>query len=75
MQVTFFQQGTIPCVSKDGRFIMETPYRVGDFSLWNFFFQMILQSQSSNLMHTFKLQYCESILQAYTDTLLLLMKV
>lgn len=28
MQVTFFQQGTIPCVSKDGRFIMETPYRV-----------------------------------------------
>ncbi|KAJ4841845.1 UDP-N-acetylglucosamine diphosphorylase 1 [Turnera subulata] len=23
-QVTFFQQGTIPCVSKDGRFIMET---------------------------------------------------
>ncbi|KAH1250482.1 UDP-N-acetylglucosamine diphosphorylase 1 [Glycine soja] len=22
------QQGTIPCVSKDGRFIMETPYRV-----------------------------------------------
>lgn len=27
-QVTFFQQGTIPCVSKDGRFIMETPYKV-----------------------------------------------
>lgn len=27
-QVTFFQQGTIPCISKDGRFIMETPYRV-----------------------------------------------
>ena len=27
-QVTFFQQGTIPCVSKDGRFIMETPWRV-----------------------------------------------
>lgn len=27
-QVTFFPQGTIPCVSKDGRFIMETPYRV-----------------------------------------------
>ncbi|KAK4487991.1 hypothetical protein RD792_003730, partial [Penstemon davidsonii] len=27
-QVTFFQQGTIPCVSKDGRLIMETPYRV-----------------------------------------------
>ncbi|KAA8544737.1 hypothetical protein F0562_019559 [Nyssa sinensis] len=27
-QVTFFQQGTIPCVSKDGRFIMETPHRV-----------------------------------------------
>ncbi|KAL0398101.1 UNVERIFIED_CONTAM: UDP-N-acetylglucosamine diphosphorylase 1 [Sesamum radiatum] len=26
-QVTFFQQGTIPCVSRDGRFIMETPYR------------------------------------------------
>uniref|UniRef100_A0ACD5UVR5 Uncharacterized protein n=1 Tax=Avena sativa TaxID=4498 RepID=A0ACD5UVR5_AVESA len=27
-QVTFFQQGTLPCVSDDGRFIMETPYRV-----------------------------------------------
>ncbi|KAF1876294.1 hypothetical protein Lal_00029641 [Lupinus albus] len=27
-QVTFFQQGTIPCVSKDGRYIMETPYTV-----------------------------------------------
>lgn len=27
-QVAFFQQGTIPCVSKDGRFIMETSYRV-----------------------------------------------
>nr|XP_027087227.1 UDP-N-acetylglucosamine diphosphorylase 1-like isoform X2 [Coffea arabica] len=27
-QVTFFQQGTIPCVSREGRFIMETPYRV-----------------------------------------------
>ncbi|XP_021901632.1 UDP-N-acetylglucosamine diphosphorylase 1 [Carica papaya] len=27
-QVTFFQQGTIPCISKDGRFIMETPFRV-----------------------------------------------
>ncbi|GMY35029.1 UDP-N-acetylglucosamine diphosphorylase 1-like [Fagus crenata] len=27
-QVTFFQQGTIPCVSKDSRLIMETPYRV-----------------------------------------------
>ncbi|KAH7569679.1 hypothetical protein ACOSP7_013296 [Xanthoceras sorbifolium] len=27
-QVTFFQQGTIPCVSKDGRVIMETPYKV-----------------------------------------------
>lgn len=27
-QVTFFQQGTIPCVSKDGRFVMETPYQV-----------------------------------------------
>lgn len=27
-QVTFFQQGTIPCISKDGRFIMETPYKV-----------------------------------------------
>lgn len=29
MQVSFFQQGTLPCISKDGRFIMETPYRVG----------------------------------------------
>ncbi|CBI27203.3 hypothetical protein VitviT2T_000117 [Vitis vinifera] len=27
-QITFFQQGTIPCISKDGRFIMETPYKV-----------------------------------------------
>ncbi|KAF3950953.1 hypothetical protein CMV_023352 [Castanea mollissima] len=27
-QVTFFQQGTIPCVSKDGRLIMETSYKV-----------------------------------------------
>lgn len=27
-QVTFFQQGTIPCISKDGRFIMETPFKV-----------------------------------------------
>ncbi|EXC23126.1 putative UDP-N-acetylglucosamine pyrophosphorylase [Morus notabilis] len=27
-QVTFFQQGTIPCVSKDGRFIMESPFGV-----------------------------------------------
>ncbi|OIW18939.1 hypothetical protein TanjilG_25382 [Lupinus angustifolius] len=27
-QVIFFQQGTIPCVSKNGRYIMETPCRV-----------------------------------------------
>ncbi|KAL9274636.1 UDP-N-acetylglucosamine diphosphorylase 2-like protein [Drosera capensis] len=27
-QVIFFQQGTIPCISKDRKFIMETPYRV-----------------------------------------------
>ncbi|XP_074562307.1 UDP-N-acetylglucosamine diphosphorylase 2-like [Curcuma longa] len=27
-QVKFFQQGTLPCVSMDGRFIMETPYKV-----------------------------------------------
>ncbi|CAN6457297.1 unnamed protein product [Victoria cruziana] len=27
-QVSFFQQGTIPCVTKDGKFIMETPYKV-----------------------------------------------
>eukprot|EP01018_Ginkgo_biloba_P029263 Gb_31964 [translate_table: standard] len=27
-QVTFFQQGTLPCISKEGRFIMETPYQV-----------------------------------------------
>ena len=27
-QVTFFQQDTLPCVSDNGRFIMETPYRV-----------------------------------------------
>ncbi|KFK36408.1 hypothetical protein AALP_AA4G120100 [Arabis alpina] len=25
-QVTFFQQGTLPCVSKDGKLIMETPF-------------------------------------------------
>ncbi|KAM6549065.1 hypothetical protein CsatB_020741 [Cannabis sativa] len=29
-QVTFFQQGTIPCISKDGRFIMESPYKVAE---------------------------------------------
>ncbi|PKA62801.1 UDP-N-acetylglucosamine diphosphorylase 1 [Apostasia shenzhenica] len=27
-QVTFFQQGTLPCVSRDGRFIMESPCKV-----------------------------------------------
>ncbi|KAF5733576.1 UDP-N-acetylglucosamine diphosphorylase 1 [Tripterygium wilfordii] len=27
-QITFFQQNTIPCILKDGRFIMETPFRV-----------------------------------------------
>ncbi|XP_010540657.1 PREDICTED: UDP-N-acetylglucosamine diphosphorylase 1 [Tarenaya hassleriana] len=27
-QVTFFQQGTLPCISKDGKFIMETPFGV-----------------------------------------------
>ncbi|GLT49486.1 hypothetical protein SLA2020_230380 [Shorea laevis] len=27
-QVTFFQQGTIPCISKDGKFIMETSFRI-----------------------------------------------
>lgn len=27
-QVTFFQQGTLPCVSRDGRFIMETACKV-----------------------------------------------
>ncbi|GMJ12591.1 N-acetylglucosamine-1-phosphate uridylyltransferase 2 [Hibiscus trionum] len=27
-QVTFFQQVTIPCISKDGRYIMETRYKV-----------------------------------------------
>ncbi|KAL4278701.1 hypothetical protein GQ457_03G000510 [Hibiscus cannabinus] len=27
-QVTFFQQGTIPCISKDGRYIMETRFKV-----------------------------------------------
>ncbi|XWS40471.1 hypothetical protein CRYUN_Cryun18bG0142800 [Craigia yunnanensis] len=26
-QVTFFQQGTIPCISKDGRYIMENPFK------------------------------------------------
>ncbi|XP_018440806.2 UDP-N-acetylglucosamine diphosphorylase 2 isoform X2 [Raphanus sativus] len=25
-QVTFFQQGTLPCITKDGKFIMETPF-------------------------------------------------
>ncbi|KAK8633696.1 hypothetical protein V6N13_014535 [Hibiscus sabdariffa] len=27
-QVTFFQHGTIPCISKDGRYIMETRFKV-----------------------------------------------
>ncbi|KAB1997877.1 hypothetical protein ES319_D12G051600v1 [Gossypium barbadense] len=27
-QVTFFQQGTQPCISKDGRYVMETPFKV-----------------------------------------------
>ncbi|KAE8659434.1 UDP-N-acetylglucosamine diphosphorylase 1 [Hibiscus syriacus] len=27
-QVIFFQQGTKPCISKDGRYIMETPFKV-----------------------------------------------
>ncbi|KAF5729219.1 UDP-N-acetylglucosamine diphosphorylase 1-like [Tripterygium wilfordii] len=27
-QITFFQQNTIPCILKDGRFIMETPFKV-----------------------------------------------
>ncbi|TYH85815.1 hypothetical protein E1A91_D02G280800v1 [Gossypium mustelinum] len=27
-QVTFFQQGTTPCISKDGRYVMETPFKV-----------------------------------------------
>ncbi|PPD75211.1 hypothetical protein GOBAR_DD27856 [Gossypium barbadense] len=26
-QVTFFQQGTTPCISKDGRYVMETPFK------------------------------------------------
>jgi UDP-N-acetylglucosamine/UDP-N-acetylgalactosamine diphosphorylase len=25
-QISFFQQGTLPCVTKDGKFIMETPF-------------------------------------------------
>ncbi|CAN7056055.1 hypothetical protein Bca4012_093008 [Brassica carinata] len=25
-QISFFQQGTLPCISKDGKFIMETPF-------------------------------------------------
>ncbi|XP_039049020.1 UDP-N-acetylglucosamine diphosphorylase 1-like [Hibiscus syriacus] len=27
-QVIFFQQGTKPCISKDGRYIMETPFKL-----------------------------------------------
>ncbi|GLJ21234.1 hypothetical protein SUGI_0389340 [Cryptomeria japonica] len=27
-QVTFFQQGTLPCISKEGRIILETPYQI-----------------------------------------------
>lgn len=34
LQITFFQQGTIPCVSRDGRFIMESPYKVGSLFQW-----------------------------------------
>ncbi|KAK8311833.1 hypothetical protein V6Z12_D02G279300 [Gossypium hirsutum] len=29
-QVTFFQQGTTPCISKDGRYVMETPFKERD---------------------------------------------
>lgn len=28
LQISFFQQGTLPCISKDGKFIMETPFSV-----------------------------------------------
>lgn len=44
-QVTFFQQGTLPCVSADGRFIMETPYRVQSSSpLQTAFWQCVVRS-------------------------------
>lgn len=46
MQVTFFQQGTVPCVSKDGRLIMETPYRVC-FIAVNFLLYFLKISQCS----------------------------
>nr|POE92626.1 udp-n-acetylglucosamine diphosphorylase 2 [Quercus suber] len=32
-QVTFFQQGTIPCVPKAGKLIMETSYRAYRLSM------------------------------------------
>lgn len=46
IQVTFFQQGTIPCVSKDGRFIMETPFKVklNSSVLFVSYFKIILQN-------------------------------
>ena len=28
LQISFFQQGTLPCISKEGKFIMETPFSV-----------------------------------------------
>jgi hypothetical protein len=39
--VTFFQQGTLPCVSADGRFIMETPYRVQSSSTSKLSFDLV----------------------------------
>lgn len=33
LQVVFFQQGSLPCLSREGRVIMESPFKVLDVAL------------------------------------------
>lgn len=47
--MTFFQQGTLPCISADGRFIMETPYKVQSSSTSKLYFELV-QSGVTNLV-------------------------
>ncbi|KAJ0832145.1 putative nucleotidyltransferase [Helianthus annuus] len=51
-QVSFFSQGTIPCVSKDGRFIMETPFQVakapdGNGGVYSLQYSRLLEDMST----------------------------